>query len=107
MMTGDDESRRRIMDDLSPNRVASWTSALKGFAPKSNKQMRLYARDFPEKSEVFRDILSFFRKFGDDASEDRLVLTIRSVQEQLGHVNFNMVKLAAIKQYMKFREQQE
>ena len=106
-MMADNETERKIKDELDKPRVVTWTNAIKGFAFKSNRQMELYARDFPEKGEAFKDIISFFNKFGDYVSEERLVHIIRSVQKELGHVNFNMPKLAGIKQYMKFYERQK
>jgi len=97
-----DEVEREIRKELDKTRVLKWTEALRGFAPKSNKQMELYVKDFPEKGEVFKDIMAFFDKFGRFVSEERLVQIIRSVQSELGRVNFNMAKLAAVKQYMKY-----
>jgi len=91
----------RVKAELDKLRVMKWTDEIRGFAFKSNEEMWLYARDFPEKAEVFKDILSFFNKFSDVASEERLIIIIRSIQKEIGHVNFNMPKLTGIKQYMK------
>lgn len=102
-MAEDIESR--VRDELNKSRLMSWTDEIRGFSPKSNKQMLLYVRDFPRKVEVFKDIISFFNGFSDLVSEERLVKIIRSVQEEiLGHGNFNMPKLSGVKQYMKMYE---
>lgn len=104
-MVINDDIKWKVEAELNDSRVKKWTEALRGFAPMSNKQMRLYVRDYPEKYEVFRDIISFFTKFSDEVSERRLVDIIRSKQAELGHVNLNMAKFAGIKQYIRFYEQ--
>jgi hypothetical protein len=94
-----------ISKQLDPAKVKGWTEMLRGFAPKSNKQMQLYIRDFPQKYQTFKEILQFFKIFGDKVSEERLVNIIRDNQRRHGYrVNFNLAKLAGVKQYMKFYE---
>ena len=102
MRTVNDEE---ISKQLDPAKVKSWTEMLRGFAPKSNQQMRLYVKDFPQKYQTFKEILDFFEIFGNQVSEERLVNVIREKQRRLGsRVNFNLAKLAGLKQYVKFYE---
>lgn len=99
-------SDEEIMKQLEPSKIESWTEELRGFAPKSNKQMQLYVRDFPEKYEVFKEILQLFEIFSEQASEERIVNKIREKQKELGgRLNFNLAKLAGIKQYVRFHKQ--
>ena len=105
-MTSEGTSRR-----LSRDKIREWTIYLRGFKPLSQEDMQICVQEHANYYEVFKDILGFFNEYvlytlekgyPKKMVESAIIEHVRNMQQELGlNPNFNKVKIAGIKQFIK------